>query len=193
MKTIYSKKAKKAKKKKKDYKLVQYWSVLYPKEYADALTSKVVEKRLTKLASDKLDETLMKGKLKQDDEGYVFIDIDDKVIHGLYPLIDEEDIEKPPYFGKDGCGAHVSVISPDELDEFEEEDKPDIKEIGDIINFKMKEVYSTNPEGWDEMSRVWFISIDAPELGKLRRKYKLPTTYKNKGHDFHITLAVQKK
>jgi hypothetical protein len=188
MKKIYSKKTKKNKKDK--YKLIQYWSILYPKEYVDALTSKTVDERLTKIASDKLEETLMKGKLRQDDEGYVFIDIDDKVIHGMYPLIDDEDVEKPPYFGKDGWGAHVSVISPDEIDE----DEPlDIKEIGDIINFKIKEVYSTNPEGWDEMDKVWFISIDAPELGKLRRKYKLPTTYKNKGHDFHITVAVRRK
>jgi len=163
---------------------------LYPKEYVDALTSKTVDERLTKLASDKLKETLLKGKLKQDSEGFVFIDVDNNFIDGMYPLIDEEEIEKPPYFGKDGIGAHVSVISPDEIDE---DNKLDIKEIGDTINFKIKEVYSTNPDGWDEMSKVWFVSIDAPELGKLRKKYDLPETYKNKNHDFHITIAIKRK
>jgi len=187
MKTIYSKKRKK---KKDKYKLVQYWSVLYPKEYVDVMTSKTVDERLTKLASDRLKETPMKGELKQDDEGFVYIDINNDFIDGMYPLIDEDGAEKPPYFDKDGVGAHVSVISPDELDE---DNELKIEELGDDINFKIKEVYSTNPAGWDEMSKVWFVSIDAPDLKKIRKKYDLPETYKDKGHDFHITIGVQRK
>ena len=54
MKKIYSKNKNKKNKKNKDkeknkYKLVQYWSILYPKEYVDALTSKTLDKKLTKL------------------------------------------------------------------------------------------------------------------------------------------------
>ena len=71
--------------------------------------------------------------------------------------------------------------------------KIEIKEIGKDIEFSVLGVYSTNPAGWDDMSRVWFMTVDCPELKKIRRKYNLPETYKNKNHDFRITFAVKKK
>jgi len=132
----------------------------------------------------------LKGKLKQTNDGFVYLDISNNVINGIFSLIDEDDIEKPPYdLGKyNGLGAHISVMNQDEFKE-----PTEIKEIGRDFSFKLDKMHSTRPEGWDDMERVWFLSVQSPELEKLRKKYKLPKSYKGKGHDFHITIAVRKK
>jgi len=132
----------------------------------------------------------LKGTLEQTNDGFVYLNLSNDVIHGLFTLIDEEGIEKPPYDkGKyNGLGAHISVMNQDE---FKEETK--IKEIGREFSFKLGKFYSTEPEGWDEMERVWFVSVISPELEKLRKKYGLPQTYKGLNHDFHFTCAIKKK
>ena len=127
----------------------------------------------------------LKGILKQTDDGYIYLSVSNDVIHGLFSLIDEENIEKALY---GDIGAHISVMNEDE---FEEEIK--IGEIGKEFVFKLGKFHSTEPDGWDEMERVWFITCISPELEKLRKKYGLPKTYKNMGHEFHCTIAIRKK
>jgi hypothetical protein len=178
--------ATKNKKKKDTKKLKKYWTLVYPSWYANKLVANE-EYTITKIAKKELDNVELKGKLKQTKDGFTYADISNNVIHGLFTLINNDNKEKPPYFGRDGIGAHISIISDEEITE-------DIKieELGEEISFTLGSVYSTKPEGWDEMKRVWFVSVDSPEIKKLRKKYKLPETYKDKGHDFHITIAVER-
>jgi hypothetical protein len=185
MKVILSKQYKKKKEKRK---LKRYWSVLYPKEYVGLMLSKQLDVQLTKVAKSKLKEESLFGTLRQKDTGFVYVDVSNKVIHGLFSLINEDGAKEPPYFGKGEIGAHISAISDDELEE-------DIKieELGEEISFTVNGVYSTKPEGWDEMDRVWFLSVDCNRIKEIRKKYKLPATYKDKGHDYHITFAVKEK
>jgi len=145
-------------------KLKSYWRRVYPKKYTDVLVGR--------------------GTLRQRDNGFLYLDISNNVIHGMYSLIDEEDIDKPPYFGDGEVGAHVSVAYEEEVEDLE------IKEIGKEYNFKLGKFYSTNPEGWDKMERVWFVEVVAPELEKLRKKYGLSKLLN--GHKFHITVAVRR-
>jgi hypothetical protein len=190
---IDSAKSKKKNKKKDDFFKV-YWKLLEPPAYVDLMVADILwNSTLTKLANKNLKEVSLKGTLHKNDSGFVYVKVDDDVIHGMYTLIDEEGISEPPYFGKGDkkIGAHISAISQDELEE-KDVDIKDIKEIGDEVNFTLGEMYSTNPDGWDEMKKVYFISVDAPELKEIRKSYGLPATYKNKGHDFHITVAVEK-
>lgn len=128
----------------------------------------------------------LKGKLKQTDDGFVYLDLPDTVVNGLFAIIDEDGIEKPPYHLKkyNAIGAHISVMKNDELKELE------IKEIGKEYNFNLGEFKSTKPEGWDEVDEVYFVQVSAPELEELRKKYKLPK--KIDGHEFHITIAIEK-
>ena len=140
------------------------------------------------LASNIKKDVCLKGVLRQADDGFCFLKISNNVIHGLFTLIDEDDIEKPPYFGKNKNGAHISVIS---FDEAEKLGDTKIEEIGQEFNFELGEFKSVNPEGWKEISEVWFMDIDSPALEKLRQKYNL--TKLGKGHNFHISFAVQKK
>ena len=139
-------------------------------------------------AKSRLISVPLKAKLKQTDDGFIYLDIPNSMINAFYSLIDEKDIEKPPYDKAENnkIGAHISVMNQDEFDE-----PTEIAEIGEDFSFKLSKIYSTKPDGWDEMEHVWFISVESPDLEKLRKKYGL--SKKHKGHDFHITVAVKKK
>lgn len=128
------------------------------------------------------------GKLKQANDGYVYVDVSNNFINGIFPLIRDPDAEKPPYFEAkyQKVGAHISVIKSEEAEMLE-----DIEEIGEEFAFKLGPLKSTEPEGWDDMDRVWFIQLEAPELEQLRKKYGL--SKKLNGHEFHITVAVKRK
>jgi len=185
-----SKKKKKDKRRKKKNKefLIRYWSLLEPHPYPELMVAQKELNDFYKQAS-KLNEVKFKGKLQQEDDGYVYIDVKNDIVDGLFKLLKKEDgAKKPPYFGKGNIGAHVSVISSEEGEELHD---TSVKEIGMDIDFSFKGAYSTNPEGWDEMEKVWFVQIDAPELSKIRKRYGLPATYNGQGHEFHITFGVK--
>jgi hypothetical protein len=167
--------------------LKKYWSLLYPKSYVNKMVAKGFIS-IFKFAKSEKNKVYFKAKLKKTDEGFHYLDIPNGFIHSLFKLIDADGIEKPPYFeGDRSAGAHISVIDADEGKELK------VKEIGHFFNFSLKEFFSVKPEGWKEMDQVYFIEIECPELKKLRKKYKLPETYKDKGHEFHITIACKKK
>ena len=127
--------------------------------------------------------------LKRNKKGFHYLDIPEDFANGLYYMLSDDNAEKTPYGNKkyESIGAHVSVISDSEID-------PDleIKEVGDSFDFTLSGAKCVKPSGWDEMEKVCFVEIEAPSLGKLRQKYKLPKTYKGKGHNFHITFSVEK-
>ena len=123
----------------------------------------------------------LKGIIRQRDNGWVYVNISNDVIHGLFSLIAEEGLEKPPYFGEDGVGAHISAIDEDEL-----KDK-DFKDVGKEVTFKLGPMVSVKPEGWEEMDKVYFVEVECPDLEKIRKKYNLPKTYKGKGHAWGIS------
>ena len=137
--------------------------------------------------TSKLYDVSLSGILKQKSDGFVYVDVSNDIIHGMFKLVDEEEIEEPPYFDEDGIGAHISFITAEEAEGL------DISEIGEEVSFSFQDIKSTNPLGWDDMEQVWFVALDAPELKEIRKKYKLPATYDARGHDFHITIAVRPK
>jgi len=138
--------------------------------------------------SEKLKDVKLVGKLQQTKSGFVYLDIPNSVVNALFTLIDEDKIEKPPYDLKkyNSIGAHISVIDDKET----EKNKLEIKEIGKEFNFSLGELKSTKPEGWDEVDRVYFLSVYSTELEELRQKYGLSKLMK--GHEFHITIAIEK-
>ncbi len=144
---------------------------------------------ITKTAKQKMRSVPLTGILRQTKKGFVYLKIPNDVMNGLFDCIDEPNIEKPPYnnskFGR--VGAHISVMYADEI----KGKNIEISEIGKEFEFKLGKFYSTVPQGWDNVSRVWFITVEAPELEKLRQKYKL--TKKLNGHEFHISVAIRKK
>jgi len=189
MKIIYSKKCKPKNKSKK--KLRKYWEALEPKGYVKVLTSSnlVIDNGMCrKIASKGLDDVEFYGKLKRTKDGFVYVDVSNRIIDALYGMLNEKNIQKPPYGNKsyNSVGAHISVLNSEESDTIE-----DFDEIGSDIPFYMGDVYSTEPEGWDEMERVWFIQVDSEELENIRQKYGF--SKKLNGHEFHITFAIRRK
>ncbi len=185
MKIIVSKKSKKNK--KKDSYEENYWKTVYPDDYAEKLVSEEELEEL-KMASRKKQVPLV-GKLKKTHDNFVYLDISNNIINGLYSML-SEDAEKPPYNNKgfNNVGAHISIIGSSEYDDKEIDN---IEELGDEFEFKTGKVYSVNPEGWKEMQEVWFMDIDSPALEKLRQKYGLPKLMGD--HNFHISFAVKRK
>ena len=186
MKTIVSKKAKKKQKGKKFEE--DYWKTIYPDNYVDVLVNEDILNEI-KIASRKKQVSLV-GTLKKTKDNYVYLDISNNIMNGLYSMLPEADTEKPPYNNKgfNNIGAHISVIY---IDEYKDNNLEDIKEIGKEFKFKTGIVYSVNPEGWKEMSEIWFMDVDSPELEKMRQEYGLPKFIDN--HNFHISFAVKRK
>jgi len=139
------------------------------------------------ISSRKKEEPIF-GELKQTKDGFLYVDMPNNIINAFYVSIDDKKKEKPPYNLKkyDAIGAHITVAYKDEIKDIV------IDEIGEKIPMKIKKLYSVNPEGWDGMNKVWFLSIESPRLEQIRKKYNL-TKLINKTHDFHITVAVRKK
>ena len=187
MKIIISEKAKK---KKKDKKFIEnYWKTIYPDEYVDVLVNEDEFFEKLKTASRKKQSTFV-GTLKKTKDNFVYLDISNNIINGLYSMLPDEDAEKPPYNNKgfNSVGAHISVIGTDEYKSARIEK---IDEIGKEFAFKSGKIYSVNPDGWDDMSEVWFMDVESKELEELRKKYKLPRLIDN--HNFHISFAVKRK
>jgi len=183
MKIIKTEKYKdKLKKNKKNFK--KYWKEIFPKEYVSNLSANT-KSGFIKIAR-KLQVPLI-GTVKQTYDGFVYVDISNDVIHGLFSLIDSETKEKPPYLEDDynNVGAHISVINAKELTK----EKP-FQDSGTEVHFKLGKFYSVDPESWKGIKRVWFVEVESPELEEIREKYGL--SKKLKGHEFHITVAVER-
>ena len=82
-------------------------------------------------------------------------------------------------------GAHISVFNKDEMAKL----NLPIKENGQKFTFTLESIESVNPEGWEEMEKVWFVKVKSPQLEELRKKYGFSPLLN--GHNFHITVAVK--
>lgn len=149
--------------------------------FAHAISSETSKKIL-----DYIFENLSEaGTLRQDERGFVYVDIDDEYIYKLNALIKDEGYEMPPYFGWKGAhGAHISVIYAKEAKNYKVKE---IKEVGSTIYFKPKSCSAVEPGSWDDVEEVFVITVEAPILDKLRKKYGLPKAH----YDFHITIGLK--
>jgi hypothetical protein len=119
--------------------------------------------------------------LEKADDNFLMVEIPQEFLDKVYESIQEDGMEKPKY------RAHISVMYHDEIEKAGE-----IDEVGEEISVSLGPIMSVDPEGWDEMEKVWFIECDAPRLKEIRTKYGL-TPLLNGDHEFHITVAVRPK
>lgn len=119
-------------------------------------------------------------------KNFIYVDITDAYIHQLLPLIEQDEFTIPPYFGHSGLvGAHISVIYPDEVIQYS------IKEIEESetpIEFSLVNCQIVHPLSMRGIESVYLITLKAPKLDQIRKKYGLP----EKRHDFHITVGVKR-
>lgn len=126
------------------------------------------------------------GQLKKQGN-FVYVDVDNRYIHDLVPLIVEEGFEEPPYFGyTDLVGAHITVIDAAEVKRFGIDA---IVECGETVDFIPVGCKVVHPPRWDTVDAVYLIVVQAPRLDLIRSKYGLPP----REHDYHITIGVKPK
>lgn len=93
--------------------------------------------------------------------------------------------------------AHITVVKNDEakqlIDKFGDEWKDKLG--GGTYEFSLADVIDLDPEGWDEMKRVWFLQVDSPQLQQVRRSVglkALPQADDGSGSQpFHVTFACR--
>ncbi|HHW3788005.1 TPA: hypothetical protein ACT9MN_002695, partial [Legionella pneumophila] len=54
------------------------------------------------------------GKVAISQNQLTYLKIHDEWIYELFPLLQNEQIRKPDYFGNESIGAHISIIYPEE-------------------------------------------------------------------------------
>lgn len=130
----------------------------------------------------------LSGRLYLSKSGWLLLSVPNSLVRGAYDALDEVGISLP--VNEAGVlEAHISVMDPDEIASIGGSDK--ITERGHFFTYSTGPVKSVEPSGWAEMSRVWYITVDSPDLRSLRKSYGLEPL--RKGHDQHITIAVRRK
>ena len=128
------------------------------------------------------------GILKQNKQGLVYLDIDDRFVLSLIPYLKAFHLVRPPYFNLFCApeGAHIPIISAREA-AFHYLSQ--IHETGKAFSFEIERLYSVEPTLWPEVEQVWFFTLHSQELEAFRRRYFL---FSNPGgHSFHIAVAVK--
>lgn len=149
---------------------------------APTLAPSLIEKSLSfeeiaKLAKETLPQ---EGVLVRKSDGYVYLKVDDRYIHDLFPLLGVEGsgFTKAPYFrSKQAPGAHISVFYKNEMID------PD--EVGKVFHFTVRNVAVVE----NRQAQYIVLQVESKELEELRVRYGLKPLLH--GHAYHITIAKQ--
>jgi len=123
----------------------------------------------------------LSGILKQEPDGFTYVDLDDRYIHELIEQLPRKGFVEPDYFGPGLIGAHITVIMPEEWTSVQK-----VEECGREVPFYLKECEIVHPER-EDIDEIFLITLEAPYLTALREKYGLPQSQ----FDFHITLGTK--
>lgn len=132
----------------------------------------------------------LSGRLYLSKSGWLLLSVPNALMRGLFDSLDEPGAELP-YHEDGSLNAHISVVRPEELETI---GGPNVvTERGHTFHYTLGPLKTVRPAGWDEMSRVWFVEVDSPELRSLRRSYGLSPLPNDNKFQFHITVAVRRK
>lgn len=146
---------------------------------------------LVKSAGDRpVAAPVLQGRLVASRSGWALLTVPNQLVRGLFDAMDEPGVELPPGHEGGPFSAHISVMTGEELGRIGGPDK--LTERGHTFHYQLGPIRSVEPAGWGEMSRVWFVEVQSPELKKLRASYGL-TPLPRGDHEFHITVCVRRK
>lgn len=129
-----------------------------------------------------IEEYQWQGTLRETEDGFVYVDLDDDFIHGLIRYIEPYGFIEPPYFDKPGLvGAHISLFYVGE------KPKESVEEIGQEFSFTPISTQIVKPSSWENVEEVFIIEVDSPDLERIRSKYNL----EKREIPFHITIGVR--
>lgn len=115
---------------------------------------------------------------------YCYLDIDDRYINQIYPMLAHYGrVDKPAYFSvSDGIGAHISVIYPEER----------VKVLPSSVGQKhVFSIYGLFKAQYEE-KEYFILSLTSPSLSAFRQLHYLTPRpiWKRQEVMFHITVGV---
>jgi hypothetical protein len=123
------------------------------------------------------------GRLANSQNNLAYLDIDDAYIHALFPLLQDQKIKIPDYFGVGSVGAHITVMYPEEGEQINVED------LNQEHHFLIRDLVAA------EIGKktYYVLLVESLSLLELRKKYGLPELLCFKGYSigFHITIGVK--
>lgn len=128
----------------------------------------------------------LSGELYLSKSGWLLLRVSNNFVRGLFDSLDDPGLELPLKDGR--LNGHCSVMSPDEIEKIGGPDV--ISERGHHYRYSLGPIKTVKPSGWDDVSLVYYVTVDSPELRELRRSYGLEPL--RKGFDHHITIALRK-
>lgn len=136
----------------------------------------------------------LKGKLYLSKNGWLMLQVPNSLGRGAFDALHEPGAELPVSDSYGAYNAHVSVVRPEEFEEAGL-DPEKVTERGHDVSYTTGEVRTVVPDGWDGVSRVWFIIIRSPELEAIRKSYGLPALPQKNGESFqfHCTFAIRRR
>lgn len=146
----------------------------------------------TKSADTPVTSYGLTGKLYLSKSGWILMSVPNALGQGAFAALNENGVELPPGPGDSPYNAHISVIRPEEM-LAAGIDPESISERGKEFSYTLGPVRTVSPEGWGEMSKVWFIEVNSPDLKQLRKSYGLTPLPSDNEHQFHISFAVRRK
>lgn len=124
-----------------------------------------------------------KGNTQITENNLFCLSIDDTYIHQLFPLLKNERVKKPDYFGEQSVGAHITIIYP------EENKNVNAHDLQQEHSFFVKDIVAV-----EIGQKIYYVLlIESPSLLRLRKEYNLPDLLSFKGYliGFHITIGVK--
>lgn len=142
---------------------------------------------LEKVGGDAAVVYKLTGRLYLSRSGWLLLGVPNAVGRGFFDALGIVGAELP--LNSSGTyNAHISVMSPDEVESLGGASK--ITERGHDFHYTTGPVKEVAPGTWEGVSKVWYVTVESPELRNLRKSYGLDPYHK--GHDFHITFAIKR-
>lgn len=146
---------------------------------------------LSKTAADTPQKSFaMSGRLVVPSSGWALLEVPNSFVRGVFESLNEPGLQLPLKDGR--LRAHISVMRSEEVEQIGGPDK--LTERGKSFRYTLGPLQSVRPHGWQDVSKVWFVKVESPELKELRKSYGLPPL-PHKGPvemQFHITVAIRR-
>lgn len=125
------------------------------------------------------------GKLYKNDDGYLYLKINDDFIYKLFGFVCASDKQLPDYFSESkNTGAHISVVYPGEtLKIFQ------YNSLGQTCEFVLGSYFRAQIQ-----NKIYFgCTIESPKLKQIRTDFGLGSQLNFKGIyvPFHFTIATK--
>jgi hypothetical protein len=129
-----------------------------------------------------------KGILRQDHQGFVYLELPDDFITHISPLIQDRGSEAVPLYCLEPSPAHIPVILPHEW--AQKKGWGELKGLEESFPFEIMRLCSLKPKAWPGVEKVYFFEIESKALEEVRERSLLPPLIRS--HKFHVAIAFKK-